>query len=127
MERSLLATALMVGSLGAGCGGEIGLVQEISSVEVALDQGACPAEATALIRAGIGACERVLSPEVERRGDEVRVRIWTAQEADTCISVLLSHDEIVPLGRFEPGAYEVVVEARLGERRRSFQVDPACD
>lgn len=122
MLRSACLTALL---LAAACAGEVRLAQEVGHMVVHAT-GDCPASVTASIQLGIGGCDEVLEPEVERRGGVISVRPWVLRPDGACIAILLAHDLSVPLGRYRDGTYRVVVEGELVSAEQTFTIPDTC-
>jgi hypothetical protein len=99
-------------------------IQEVGALAVTVDDDSCTAVAD--VEVGIGACDRLLPPSVDRDGAIVRVELEVETSDDTCILLLVGEDVRVGLGRFDAGEYDVVVEAELGERRARFAIPASC-
>jgi hypothetical protein len=96
-----IVAAALLGAVA--CGGEayVHLAQEVFDVQIQATEE-CPSSVTAHVTLGIGACDQVLSPSVERRRGDITVRPWVATRDEDCILILLGHDLEVPLGPLEP-------------------------
>ncbi|MCG8425421.1 MAG: hypothetical protein MJE77_46680 [Proteobacteria bacterium] len=121
-----LLIAIMALTVVGGCSDDGELIQRVSDASITLDTSGCPVQVTAEIHASIGACNEVRPPVVERSDTQVRVRLETVSTADFCIALIAGHEEVVDLGTFGPGDYELVIEAKFDDYRTRFRVDDMC-
>jgi hypothetical protein len=125
MSRWWKLNPLLLALVVAACAGGGEPVQEVSRISVSVDESCA---ATANVSVGIGACDELLPPVLERRGRDLHlaIEIEPRSASETCILLLVGVDVEAPLGVLEGGDYRLHVDAELGAKSHSFSVDPSC-